>query len=106
MDGHRLYLPRMGWVRLERRANHPYRRCVPKTARLLQEGTARHPKWYATVAYEVLTERLKPPARDGELGVDRNVRQATDSDGEVYAQPDTEPAHIRTMPMTARNQCQ
>ena len=32
---------------------------------------------------------LKPPARHGELGVDRNVRQATDSDGEVYAQPDT-----------------
>ena len=90
MDGHRLHIPRMGWVRLERGANHPYRGCAPKTVRLLKEGPGRHPKWYATVAYEVPTARLKPPAWDGELGVDRNVRQATDSDGEVYAQPDTD----------------
>ncbi len=90
MDGHRLHIPRMGWVRLERGSNHPYRGCVPKTVRLLKEGTGRHPKWYATVAYEVPVGRLKPPARDGELGLDRNVRQATDNHGEVYAQPDTD----------------
>ena len=89
MDGHRLHIPRMGWVRLERGANHPYRGCVPKTVRLLKEGTGRHPKWYATVVYAVPVARLKPPADEGELGVDRNVRQATDSDGEVYEQPDT-----------------
>ena len=89
MDGHRLHIPRMGWVRLERGANHPYRGCAPKTVRLLQEGTDRHPKWYATVAYAVPVTQLQPPAADGELGVDRNVRQATDSDGEVYVQPDT-----------------
>ncbi|MCE2468220.1 MAG: transposase [Caldilineaceae bacterium] len=85
----KLYLPRMGWVRLERGANHPYRGCAPKTVRLLKEGTDRHPKWYANVAYAVPVAQLKPPADDGELGVDRNVRQATDSDGEVYEQPDT-----------------
>ena len=89
MDGHRLHIPRLGWVRLERGPNHPYRGCAPRTVRLLKEGTDRHPKWYATVAYEVPVGHLKPPARHGELGVDRNVRQATDSDGEVYAQPDT-----------------
>ena len=89
MDGHRLHIPRLGWVRLERGPNHPYRGCAPRTVRLLKEGTDRHPKWYATVAYEVPVGHLKPPARDGELGLDRNVRQATDSDGEVYAQPDT-----------------
>ncbi|MXZ25933.1 MAG: hypothetical protein F4Y80_13960 [Caldilineaceae bacterium SB0665_bin_21] len=32
--------------------------------------------------------QLKPPADDGERGVDRNVRQTTDCDGEVYEQPD------------------
>ena len=89
MDGDRLRLPRMGWVRLDRGRNFPYRGCAPKTVRLLQEGTDRHPKWYATVAYAVPTARLKPAAGDGELGVDRNVRQATDSEGEVYEQPDT-----------------
>ena len=57
--------------------------------RLLKEGTDRHPKWYATVVYAVPVARLQPPADGGELGVDRNVGQATDSDGEVYAQPDT-----------------
>ena len=89
MDGHRLHIPRLGWVRLERGSNHPYRGCAPKTVRLLKEGTDRHPKWYATVVYAVPVAQLKPPADDGELGVDRNVGQATDSDGEVYAQPDT-----------------
>ncbi len=90
MDGDRLYLPRMGWVRLERGSNHPYRGCAPKTVRLLKEGTDWHPKWYANVMYEVPVAQLKPPAANGELGVDRNVGQATDSDGEVYAQPDTD----------------
>ncbi|MCY4520083.1 MAG: transposase [Caldilineaceae bacterium] len=89
MDGDRLHLPRMGWVRLERGRNFPYRGCAPKTVRLLKEGTDRHPKWYATVAYAVPTARLKPAAKDGELGVDRNVRQATDSEGVVYSMPDT-----------------
>ena len=89
MDGHRLHIPRMGWVRLARGSNHPYRGCAPKTVRLLKEGTDRHPKWYATVAYAVPVAQLQLPADGGELGVDRNVGQATDSDGEVYAQPDT-----------------
>ena len=89
MDGHRLHISQLGWVRLERGANHPYRGCAPKTVRLLKEGTDRHPKWYATVAYAVPVAQLQPPADDGELGVDRNVRQATDSDSEVYVQPDT-----------------
>ena len=89
MDGNRLYMPRMGWVRLDRGRNHPYRDCAPKTVRLLQEGTDRHPKWYANVFYAVPADQLRESAADGELGVDRNVRQATDSDGEVYAQPDT-----------------
>ena len=73
MEGHRLHIPRLGWVRLERGANHPYRGCAPKTVRLLKEGTDRHPKWYATVVYAVPVTRLQPPAADGELGVDRNT---------------------------------
>ena len=48
MDGHRLHIPRLGWVRLERGANHPYRGCAAKTVRLLKEGTDRHPKWTPT----------------------------------------------------------
>ena len=33
---------------------------------------------------------MKQPARDGAIGLDRNVGQATDRDGTVYALPDTE----------------
>ena len=89
LDGNRLPIPRLGKVRPARGSHHLYRGCAPKTVRLLQEGTDRYPKWYATVVYAVPVAPLQPPAADGELGVDRNVGQATDSDGAVYAQPDT-----------------
>ncbi|MCY4521930.1 MAG: transposase, partial [Caldilineaceae bacterium] len=87
MDGHRLHIPRIGWVRLDR-GHARYRGCRAKTVRVRKEGTDKRPKWYATVVYEVPADLLKPPARDGALGLDRNVGQATDSEGAVYAQPD------------------
>ncbi|MCE2468322.1 MAG: hypothetical protein J4G06_09960, partial [Caldilineaceae bacterium] len=65
-----------------------YLGCPAKQVRLLKEGTERHPRWYAHVFHEVPADRL-PPAATGALGVDRNVGQATDSDGHVYALPDT-----------------
>ena len=87
MDGHRLHIPRIGWVRLDR-GHARYRGCRAKTVRLLKEGTDKRPKWYANVVYEVPAGLLEAPAADGALGLDRNVGQATDSDGAVYAQPD------------------
>ncbi len=88
MDGHRLHIPRIGWVRLDR-GHAWYRGCRAKTVRLLKEGTDKRPKWYATVVYEVPAGLLEAPAADGALGLDRNVGQATDSEGTVYAMPDT-----------------
>ena len=86
MDGTRLHIPKVGWVRLA--GNHGrYLGCPTQQVRLLREGRDRHPRWYAHVFHEVPADCL--PAPMGALGVDRNVGQATDSDGHVYALPDT-----------------
>ncbi len=88
MDGDRLYVPKVGWLRLA--GSNQYAGCKPLTVRVRMEGTAQHPKWYAYVCYEVSAAQVKQPAADGALGLDRNVGQATDSDGVVYAMPDTD----------------
>ena len=88
MDGDRLHVPKVGWLRLA--GSDPYAGCRPLTVRVRMEGTEQHPKWYAYVCYEVPAEQVKQPAPDGALGLDRNVGQATDSEGTVYAMPDTD----------------
>ena len=87
LDGARLYVPKVGWVRLA--GSGQYFGCRPKKVRVLKEGTERHPQWYTHVFYEVPADRVQPPAATGALGLDRNVGQATDSDGRVYTVPDT-----------------
>ncbi len=89
MDGDRLYVPKVGWLRLA--GSNRYADCRPLTVRVRMEGTEQHPKWYAHVCYEVPAAQVRPPAADGALGLDRNVGQATDSEGTVYAMPDTDP---------------
>ena len=86
MDGDRLHIPKVGWVRLE--GSGLYRGCQAKQVRILKEGTEDRPKWYAYVFYEVPADQLKQPAWTGAVGVDRNVGQATDSNNKVYAVPD------------------
>ena len=89
MDGDRLYVPKVGWLRLA--GSNPYAGCQPLTVRVRREDTEQNPKWYAYVCYDVPAEHVKQPAPDGALGLDRNVGQATDSEGTVYALPDTDP---------------
>ena len=86
MDGHRLRVPGAGWVRLDK-AEPLYLGCEARQVRFLKEGTERHPRWYAVVSYKVPAEMLRLGSPTGAVGVDRNVGQATDSDGEVYEVP-------------------
>ena len=86
MDGDRLHIPKVGWVRLE--GGGLYRGHKPKQVRILKEGTEDRPKWYAYVFYDVPVEELKQPAWTGAIGVDRNVGQATDSNNKRYELPD------------------
>ena len=93
MDGDRLHVPKIGWLQLA--GSNPYADCRPLTVRVRMEGTEQNPKWYAHVCYEVPAEQVRQPAADGALGLDRNVGQATDSEGTVYAMPDTDKLDAR-----------
>ncbi len=88
MNGTRLYIPKVGWVRLAGNQGR-YGVCPAKEVRLLKERDERHPQWYAHVFHEVPADRNPPPTAAGALGLNRNVGQATDSDGRVYTVPDT-----------------
>ena len=86
MDGNRLHIQKIGWVRLD--GSGLYLGCKAKQVRILKEGSEDRPQWYAHVFHEVPEDQLRQPAWTGALGVDRNVGQTTDSDGEVYEMPD------------------
>ena len=85
-DG-RLRVPMIGWLRLS--DANLYAGCQPLTVRVRMEGTVQRPKWYAYICYEVPTARVKRGAAEGAVGVDRNVGQATDSEGKVHRMTDT-----------------
>ncbi|MCE2468242.1 MAG: transposase [Caldilineaceae bacterium] len=89
-DG-RLRVPKVGWLRLA--GSNQYAGCKPLTVRM--EGTEQHPQWYAYVCYAVPAEQMRQPAADGALGLDRNVGQATDSEGIVYAMSDADKLDAR-----------
>ena len=54
------------------------------------EGSDAYPKWYAHVCYAVPVELRTDTPEAGGIGVDRNVRQCTDSNGKVYEMPNTD----------------
>ncbi len=47
LDGDRLYVPKVGWLRLA--GSNPYAGCQPLIVRVRMEGTEQNPKWYAYV---------------------------------------------------------
>ena len=88
-DG-RLRVPKVGLLRMG--PLRLYADCKPLTVRVRREAHGAHPKWYAYICFEVPADHadVVQPAPDGALGLDRNVGQATDSDGKVHAMPDTD----------------
>jgi putative transposase len=87
-DG-RLRVPKVGWLRLG--PLRLYADCQLRTVRVRREAHGGQPRWYACNCYTVPVDHpdIVQPAADGALGLDRNVGQATDSDGIVYEMPDT-----------------
>ena len=83
----RLHVPKIG--KLQLKGANPYAHCQPKQARVCKEGTATRPKWYVYITYEVPVAEVKPGAETGALGLDRNVGQAMDSQGQLYRMTDT-----------------
>ncbi len=79
---HQLRVPRSGWLRLK--GSNLYAQGQPVQARIRQEGTRARPKWYAYLTYAVPAGSVRAGAATGVLGLDRNVGQVTDSDGDLY----------------------
>jgi putative transposase len=85
-DG-RLRVPKVGLLRMG--PLRLYADCKPLTVRVRRETHGAHPKWYAYICYEVPADHadVDQPAPDGALGLDRNVGQATDSNGVRHDMP-------------------
>ena len=80
--GKRLYIPKIGWVKLSRRGGNPYSDCKPVRATVKRVLG----KWYCVVLYDVgAVER-----NDGgeSVGLDMNVGQVAASTGEIFRMPD------------------
>ena len=76
-----LRIIKVGWVKLTRKGGNPCENGTPKQVVLRHDGH----RWRAFVFYEVEVEEK---ADDGEvLGVDMNVCQIADSDGQFYFLP-------------------
>ncbi len=86
----RLRVPKVGLLRLG--PLRLYADCKPLTVRVRRETHGAHPKWYAYICFEVPADHadVDQPAPDGALGLDRNVGQATDSNGVRHVMPDTD----------------
>ncbi len=85
---HHLHVPRIGKLRVKG-SNLYAASGKALTARIVKAGTAVRPKWYVHVTYAVPISKVKKGAADGTVGLDRNVGQATDSEGAVYPMPHT-----------------
>lgn len=77
-----LHIPLTGWVKLTRKGGNPWEDGVPKQVVLRHDGR----RWRAFVFYEVEMEEKRDDGRV--LGVDMNVRQIADSEGQFYTLPD------------------
>ncbi len=83
---HQLRVPGIGWLRLK--GSNLYAQGQPVQARIRKEGTRARPKWYAYLTYAVPAGSVRAGAATGVLGLDRNVGQVTDSDGDLYPMTD------------------
>ena len=94
MDGYRLHIPRIGWVRLDR-GHTRYRGCRAKTVRLLKEGTDTAPE----VVYAMPdTSRLDAKIRRKERKAAK-ARERFRQSSQTPLQP--RPAHLRSTAQAA-----
>ena len=77
IEGRYLHIAKIGLVRLH--GNDPYKNATAVSGTIKKEGD----NWYAYIVYNVETTE-QPELFINEVGIDRNVRQATLSDGSVY----------------------
>ena len=71
MDGIRLHVPEYRMSELAGSRLDPVHK--PRQVRLLKEGTAERPQWYAVVFHAVPFDQVKRSAMEGVLGINRNA---------------------------------
>ena len=80
-DG-RLAVPKVGWLCISRRGGNPYAEEEPVKAMVKRVDG----RWYAIVCYRL--QGWVAPDNGRCIGVDCNVRQVADSEGEIHRLPD------------------
>ncbi len=84
-DG-RLFIPKLGYLKIRRKGGNPYPDGVPVKAVILQ----RVGKWYACICYKIEAPEIED--NGVATGIDRNCGQvaaiSTDGKGEIIRQPD------------------
>ena len=81
-DGDTLFVPRVGKLKIGRRGGNPYPDGEAVKAVVKRVGR----RWYAVICYRVAEPQQEHNGHA--IGVDRNVGQVADSDGEIHRMPD------------------
>ena len=79
----KLAIPKLGWLRLQRRGGNPYPEGDPKSVAIKRVCG----KWYAVVCYAI--PAVERPDNGEVVGVDMNAGQVATSEGEILHAPDT-----------------
>lgn len=80
VDGDRIRLPRIGWVRMAEAFRYPGAKLQSATIR------CKAGKWHVSISCETDTA-TRPPCKDGAVGVDMGVREHALSTGELIELP-------------------
>lgn len=88
ITGDHLHVPKIGLCQLSRHGGNPYADCPPVKA-VIKRSLGR---WYCTVFYRALVERLDNGLA---VGVDMNCGQVATSTGHLLHQPDTRKLEAR-----------
>jgi len=79
LSGNSIRLQKLGWFRLARRGNDPYRDYEPRAVTIKRECG----RWYAVIRYRVPAHEVEHIDDGHAIGVDMNVGQVACSDGEI-----------------------
>ena len=79
LSGNSIRLQKLGWFRLARKGEDPYRDCEARSVTIKRECG----KWYAVVLHKVPAQDVHRLDDGKAVGVDMNVGQVATSDGEI-----------------------
>ncbi len=79
LSGNSIRLQKLGWFRLARKGEDPYRHCEARSVTVKRECG----RWYAVIRYKVPAHEVERIDDGMAVGVDMNAGQVATSDGEI-----------------------